>query len=113
MNNLAFEQLFELGILIATAAIYIAMHFACSGLAILISGQKSGVIRGFLQGTMLVALLAMAEIFFFNGKLKVYHVFTYFMLVFAFMKSILFLKRKIKNVHINKKEKTKLVKNNG
>ena len=55
MNNLAFEQLFELGILIATAAVYIMLHFACNGLAILISGQKSGVIRGFLQGTMLVA----------------------------------------------------------
>lgn len=113
MNNLAFEQLFELGILIATAAVYIMLHFACSGLAILISGQKSGVIRGFLQGTMLVTLLAMAEIFFFNGKIKVYHIFTYFFVVFAFMKSILFLQRKIKCAHDNKKEKVASAKNNG
>lgn len=113
MNNLAFEQLFELGILIAAAVIYIALHYSFSGLAILISGQKSGVIRSFLQGTLLVALLAIAVICFFNGKLKIYHIFTYFMLVFAFMKIIGVLKRKINSMHINKKAEVKSPKNNG
>ena len=88
MTNIANEQLFELVVLLITAIVYIISHYACSGLAILISGQKSGVIRGFVQGILLVVLFAISIIFFFNWKLKIYHIVTYAGFVFAFLFSI-------------------------
>lgn len=95
MNNLAQEQLFELLVLFITAMIYIVAHFLCSGFAVLISGRKSGVIRGFLQGVLLVGLFATAIVLFFNGDLKVYHFFTYFAIVLFFVKIINWVKSKI------------------
>ena len=100
MTNIANEQLFELGILVIAAIIYIATHFLCSGLAILISGQKTGVIRGFVQGILLVSIFAISIIFFFNGKIKTYHIITYAGIVFGLMSVIKLLGNKI---HLKKK----------
>lgn len=105
MNNIANEQLFELGVLFVAAIIYVVAYFICSGLAILISNRKSGVIRSFLQGVLLVGLLAIAEVLFFNGKIKIYHILTYFILVYAFIKGIDYCTRKIKSTQEHKKEK--------
>lgn len=108
MINLASEQLFELCVLFVSAIIYIIIHFIFSGLAILISGQKSGVIRGFVQGSLLVAVFSLAVILFFNGKIKVYYVVTYVALVFALCKTISYINNKFKS----RKLKRKIVSNN-
>lgn len=94
MTNLAVEQLFELGVLLITAIVYIIAHYLCYGLALLISGQKSGVIRGFIQGFLLVGLFAVSVIFFFNGRLKAYQIITYIFVVFAIVRIIELIKNR-------------------
>ncbi len=94
MTNLAVEQLFELGVLLVTAIVYIIAHYLCYGLALLISGQKSGVIRGFIQGVLLISLFAVSVIFFFNGRIKAYQIITYMFVVFAIIKIIGLIKSK-------------------
>ena len=107
MTNIANEQLSELGILVIAAIIYIATHFLCSGLAILISGQKTGVIRGFVQGILLVSIFAISIIFFFNGKIKIYHVITYSGMVFGLMSVIKLIWKKINLQKKSTKSKVK------
>lgn len=107
MNGLALKQLFELGIMIAAAVIYVALHYACSGLAIAISGRKSGLIRGFLQGTLLCGVFAIAEVFLLNGAIKWYHIFAYALHIFLFMKVIAFIKTSIVSAKKAKIEKVK------
>lgn len=104
MTNIANKQLFELSVLLVAAIVYIVGYFGIKWLAVLISGRKSGVIRGFLQGTLLVGLLAITEICFFNGNLKVYHLVAYFGIVFVSAQSIKLIKDKIL---IKKKTKKK------
>ncbi len=105
MNNLAHEQLFQLGILLATAITYVIAHFVIKGLAILISGQKRGIIRSFIQGVLLIGLFAVSVICFFNGNLKIYHIITYGVVVGLLMKSIIVLSEKIDISKTKKKQK--------
>lgn len=111
MNNLAMRQLAELGILVAAACVYITMHYATSGIAVLISGKKTGVIRGFVQGLLLVGVLAAAVIFFFDGNLKVYHVLTYFGLDYAVIKLLVISKNKIAQARPHKSNEQQNEKN--
>ena len=104
MNNIANEQLFELGVLLIAAFVYIVAHFTCSGLAILISNQKTGIIRSFLQGMLLVGILAIAVICFFNGKIKFYHFIAYGGTVAMLIKIINLFKNKIHQIKAYKKE---------
>lgn len=97
MNGLAERQLIELAVMVLAACVYIVLHYLCSGLAIAISGQKTGIIRGFLQGTMLCCVFAAAGIFILNGAIKWYHVLSYGGFVMLFTKMIHFIKKIIKS----------------
>lgn len=104
MNGLADKQLLELVIMISSAVIYIALHYTCSGLAIAISGQKSGLIRGFLQGVLLCGVFAIVAVFLLNGAVKWYHLISYIGCIWLFNNLICTIIKAIKNTTIKHKQ---------
>lgn len=97
MNGLAERQLLELAVMILSAAVYVALHYACSGIAIAISGKKQGLIRGFLQGIMLCGVFALTASLMLNGAIKWYHIFSYVAFVLLFIKIIHIMQKLFRN----------------
>lgn len=102
MNGLAEKQLLEFVVMVGASIAYVILHYACNGLAIALSGQKNGIIRGFLQGIMLCGVFALVAVFMLNGDIKWYHVFCYLSVVLLLFKAIKATKNIAKK---NKKEK--------
>lgn len=95
MNNLANNQLFEFCIILLASVAYCVLHFSIKGVAILWSGKRKGIIRGFLQGVLFVFVFAFAMILFDDGNIKYYHIITYVGIVFGEIKLSYFAARAI------------------
>lgn len=86
MTFLENNQLFEFCVILLASIVNCILHFAIKGSAILLSGKKKGVIRGFLQGVVAVGIFAFATIIFIDGDIKYYHICVYIALVFCLIK---------------------------
>ena len=86
MNGLINQHLIELLALFIASVSYIIIHFAVGYSAVVISGQKKGIIRQCVQGFFVVASFIIAMIIACNGAVRYYHVITYVVMLTLFVR---------------------------